>query len=163
MAKTKGAEQFREFVKARRQRLGLSQIELTEKSGLSYGFIGMLESGNRQGKPRNESLTKLARGLKLPSETGGEVKNFLELLIAGVVPPGAATRVAEGALASRVMSELAKTPADEFENYPSTPSKLDRLDQVLHTLEVDLEPEDFNAIAHLLRHFYKASHGSHAS
>lgn len=151
---SKTSEQFVRFVKARRQRLGLTQGELTEKAGLSLGFLGMLESGKRQGKPRDESLNKLARGLKLPAETTGELKNFLELIFAGVVPEGALVRVAEGARAARVLTELTRTPAERFDEFSPLPNKFDRLDQVLHTLEEDLEPDDYRAVAHLLRRFY---------
>lgn len=159
MAKDKGSEKLRRFVKARRQFLNLTQTQFTEKGGLSYGLVGMIESGKHQGKPRKESLIKLAKALKLPAETTGDVVNFLQLLLADRVPEGALDRVAQGAQAARVMSELIHTPAEQFDDFPSLPSKYDRLDQVIHVLEEDLEPDDFDAVAHLLRKFYKLTHG----
>ena len=52
------AERLREY----RERAGMSQLELAERSGVARAYINMLESGKRE-NPGLETVQRLARGL----------------------------------------------------------------------------------------------------
>lgn len=155
-AKSGGSEFLRSFIKQRRKRLAVSQQELAKQAGTAIGLVGMIESGSRGGIPRKETLIKLSRALKLPHETAGEVMNFIQLLIQGVIPDGAIREVALGEVRpAQAMIQLTQVPADnDYDMFVPSASKHDRLEQALALLNIDLNPEDYRAIAHLLRRFY---------
>lgn len=52
------------FLAKRRTELGINQIELAQRSGLSSGTIASIESGHSQ-MPKADTLSKLAKGLKV--------------------------------------------------------------------------------------------------
>lgn len=54
-------ENFGANVRSLRQKLGLTQIELADRSGLDRNYIGMFERGERN--PSYLSMLKLAEGL----------------------------------------------------------------------------------------------------
>ncbi|GAA3555190.1 ATP-binding protein [Kribbella ginsengisoli] len=56
--------EFRELLRAYRQRAGLTQEELAERAGLSVDAIGLLERGERR-RPQRQTLTALAAALHL--------------------------------------------------------------------------------------------------
>lgn len=54
---------FRTWVKSRREELGLTQLELAEKTGLGRGTVGGIESGaNVVGKKARSALVKVLGG-----------------------------------------------------------------------------------------------------
>lgn len=55
------------FVRARRESLGLSQVQLAERSGLHHSYWSYLEAG-RFARPSPEQLNIIARTLKVPLE-----------------------------------------------------------------------------------------------
>lgn len=60
-----------EYVRKKREEVGLSQYALAQKSGLSVRAVQLIEKGER--KPKVETLEKLARGLGVPFEEVAEV------------------------------------------------------------------------------------------
>ena len=51
-------------IKSKRERKGLTQIELAIKSGVDRNYVGMLERGERN--PSYLSLLKISKGLGIP-------------------------------------------------------------------------------------------------
>lgn len=53
-----------QLIRSKRERQGLTQLELAEKSNVDRNYIGMLERGERN--PSYLSLQKIAKGLGIP-------------------------------------------------------------------------------------------------
>lgn len=101
-----GAERLRAFVVARRKHMGLSQQKVAERSGVSMGWIGMLESSRLKNPPLKDTLLKLSKGLRLPVEDAGALYNFMNLYIVGSFSDERAQQVASGEVdTAAVLSE----------------------------------------------------------
>jgi len=55
-----------EYIKKKREELGLSRVKLAKRCGLSQGYLRYLEQGER--KPKIQTLEKLAKGLGVSFE-----------------------------------------------------------------------------------------------
>lgn len=153
----KNLEILRAFMKQRRNLLGLSQQEVAKNAGVAIGLIGMVESGAR-GAPRKETLIKLSRALRCTYESSGEIMNLMSLIISGVVPVGVVEQVAKGEVrAANALMKLTQVPPEEHEQFVPEQDKFDRLSKSLDLLRIDLDPADFDAIAHLLNRLYRTS------
>jgi len=59
------AETFSSLVKRFREQRGLSQAALAKAAGVSDGYIGMIETGERGQKPGRDTVLGIAQGLRL--------------------------------------------------------------------------------------------------
>jgi len=57
-----------DYVKRRREQLGLTQPELAERSGVSLQTIKLLETVRLENPPKLANLRKLAKALRVPPE-----------------------------------------------------------------------------------------------
>jgi len=89
--RTKNAGDFGRLLKAKREALGLTQMELGKLAGMSYATIGSYEVG-RRADPQASVLVKLAKALGIsPTELlpGGPYRSQLvPIPIRGQFPPG---------------------------------------------------------------------------
>lgn len=58
-----------DFIVNRRNQLGISQVELAKRAGLSSGTIASIEAGRVTRHPRFDTLTAIAKGLAVPVDT----------------------------------------------------------------------------------------------
>lgn len=61
-------DDLRAFMVQRRAELRLSQADLAEAAGVSSGTVAAIEIGNVTRSPRGDTLTKLAKGLRVAPE-----------------------------------------------------------------------------------------------
>ena len=89
--RTKNAGDFGRLLKAKREALGLTQMQLGKLAGMSYATIGSYEVG-RRADPQASVLVKLAKALGIsPTELlpGGPYRSQLvPVPIRGQFPPG---------------------------------------------------------------------------
>ena len=162
-------ERLRKFVLTRRHRLQARQKDISDRSGVSIGWIGLLEAGKLQTPPRTDTLNKLVRGLTLVGETPGTLYNFLELVLAGSLDTKVIQEVADGttdaltAMAKAVegvgVSEL-PTNTQDASLLLNQGLREKRLDRVLSLLKVDLGARDFGLAQIFLQRLYDIDHVS---
>ena len=68
MEATSPYDLIREFMIRRRHQLGFNQYELADAAGVSKGTVSMLEAGKSANIPKDSTLEKLARGLRVDPE-----------------------------------------------------------------------------------------------
>ena len=164
---TPGVSSLRLFVIERRHRLGVRQVDLAERCGISHSWVTSFECGRKNGKPRKDTLLQLARGLCLPGETPGLVLAFLEAALSGQLDESAIQGVATGAMdASALMTEATqKGQAFKFKSFDSVEAsaklfhsddyRFHRLEKALALIQEDLPPQDFVIASAMLRRLYE--------
>jgi SOS-response transcriptional repressor LexA len=93
------AENLIAFIVARRTELGLTQREVAAAAGMEPGTLANLEVGRVTRSPRADTLSKLARGLRVSPDV-------LSRLASGDAPPVPAPRVPFDAAAFDQLREL---------------------------------------------------------
>lgn len=91
----RNTEEFRALLKRHRDALRWSQERLASESEMDHSLVSRLESGQRS--PTREAITKLARGLALPTEQKDRL-----LIAAGFFPEQPENALADEPAVTRI-------------------------------------------------------------
>ena len=91
----RNTEEFRALLKRHREGRRWSQERLASESEMDHSLVSRLESGQRS--PTREAITKLARGLELPTE-----QNDRLLIAAGFFPEQPENALADEPAVTRI-------------------------------------------------------------